>query len=150
MAMPTPILKFPVSPDSIAPAILAARPRLARRVFELAWPVLALNALVLAVDHSDRYLVGNLPGAEPLAKRSMLAAQTTAHYVAWFISSYTVLVSVGATALVARCTGARDSGTAIRATHQALLLGAAVGVVGSVLGLTFLRSFVGMIGLEPT
>jgi putative MATE family efflux protein len=119
-------------------------------VLSLAWPVLALNALILAVDHSDRYLVGNLPGADPVAKRSMLAAQTTAHYVAWFISCYTVLVSVGATALVAHCTGAGDRAVARRATHQAILLGAVVGVVGSLCGVVFLDRFVTLIGLEGT
>jgi putative MATE family efflux protein len=149
MPMPTPVLKLPTHAESVVPPAPVPHSHLARRVFELAWPILALNALVLAVEHSDRYLVGNLPGAEALTKRSMLAAQTTAHYVAWFISSYTVLVSVGATALVARCTGARDSATAVRATHQALLLGAAVGVIGAALGLTLLRPFVGLIGLEP-
>jgi putative MATE family efflux protein len=121
---------------------------LAWRVFQLAWPVLALNALVLAVDHSDRYLVGNLPMTEADAKQSMMAAQTTAHYVAWFISSYTVLVSVGATAVVARCTGAGDAATANRATHQAIILAGVVGIAGSIGGLTLLRPFVGMIGLE--
>src|SRR5947209_1422628 len=145
--MSTPVLSPPNEP-SIAAVPPKPASDLARRVLDLAWPVLALNALVLAVDHSDRYLVGNLPGADPAAKRSMLAAQTTAHYVAWFISCYTVLVSVGATALVARCTGAGDLAIARRATHQAILLGAIVGLAGSVLGLLFLDRFVALIGLE--
>src|SRR4051812_23313565 len=34
------------------------------------------------------------------------AAQTTANYLMWFVTSYTVLVSVGSTALVARFIGA--------------------------------------------
>ena len=93
--------------------------------------MLAFNALVLAVDHSDRYLVGNLPGTEADVKQSMMAAQTTAHYVAWFISSYTVLVSVGATAVVARCVGAGDPATANRAMHQAIILAGVVGLFGS-------------------
>ena len=37
----------------------------ARKVFSLAWPVLALNSLVLLVELSDRYLVGNLQGVDP-------------------------------------------------------------------------------------
>ncbi|HEX4590075.1 MAG TPA: MATE family efflux transporter, partial [Gemmataceae bacterium] len=147
--MPTPVLKPPDLAELVAPAVqTAAHSVLVLRVFQLAWPVLALNALVLAVDHSDRYLVGNLPGAEPLAKRSMLAAQTTAHYVAWFISSYTVLVSVGATALVARCVGAGDWAIAKRATHQAIVLGAVVGFLGSAIGLSCLPYFIRLIGLE--
>ena len=53
--------------------------------------LLALNSLVLLVDLSDRFLIGNLPGAVAADARAMLSAQATAHYVAWFISSYTVL-----------------------------------------------------------
>lgn len=125
-----------------------AEPGLVRPVIELAWPVLALQVLVMAVEISDRFLVGNLPGAGAAAARSMLTAQGTASYVAWFIASYTVLVSVGATALVARCVGARDWRTARAATHQALLLAAVVGCVGSVAGLVLLRPFVELLGLS--
>ena len=125
----------------------AGRPGLARRVLGLAWPVLALNSLVLLVDLSDRFLVGNLPGVAAGQAQSMLAAQGTAHYVAWFISSYTVLVSVGATALVARCVGAGDRATANRATHQAIVLAAAVGLLGSAAALLTLPEFVGLLGL---
>jgi putative MATE family efflux protein len=53
---------------------------------------------------------------------SFQAAQTTAQYVAWFISCYTILVTVGSTALVARFTGAGERALAIRVTHQSLLL----------------------------
>jgi putative MATE family efflux protein len=53
---------------------------------------------------------------------SFQAAQTTAQYVAWFIQCYTILVTVGSTALVARFTGAGDRELAVRVTHQSLLL----------------------------
>ncbi len=121
---------------------------LIRQVLALAWPVLALQALVMSVELSDRFLVGNLPGEGAAVTRSMLTAQGTAHYVAWFIGSYTAFVTVGATALVARCVGARDWRTAIDATHQSLLLGVAVGVVGGVAGLLLLRPFVELLGLS--
>jgi putative MATE family efflux protein len=123
-------------------------PRLAQRVLGLAWPILLLNLLILFVDLSDRYLVGNLPAADATVARAMLAAQGTAHYVAWFISSYTVLVSVGATALVARCVGAGDWRLAVRATHQAIVLAAAVGLIGSAVGLIALPRMVALMGLE--
>jgi Na+-driven multidrug efflux pump len=84
-------------------------PRLARRVIELAWPVLALQSLVMTVDLSDRFLVGHVPGVGPEVAQSMLAAQGTAHYIAWFIGSYTVLVTVGATAVVAWSVGAKST-----------------------------------------
>ncbi len=60
-----------------------------------------------------------------------LAAQTTAHYLAWFIMSYTVLVSVGSTALVARFVGAGERHLAVQVTHQSLLLAAGLGGLGS-------------------
>src|SRR5438874_16718 len=101
--------------------------RLARRVLGLAWPVLALQLLVMTVDLSDRFLVGHVPGAGPEVAQSMLAAQGTAHYIAWFIGSYTVLVTVGATAVVAWSVGAGEYRTAARATHQALILGVLLG-----------------------
>src|SRR5438876_6451048 len=130
-------------PTPAAPPI----PRLARRVLGLAWPVLALQLLVMTVDLSDRFLVGHVPGAGADVARSMLAAQGTAHYIAWFISSYTVLVTVGATAVVAWCVGAGDRGTAVRATHQALILAAAVGLLGAAAGLLGLDALVRALGL---
>lgn len=142
--MPLPSAEIP---PALAPPA-GPPPRLARRVLGLAWPVLALNFLVLAVDLSDRFLVGNLPSATPHEARSKLTAQTTSHYVAWFISSYTVLVSVGATALVARCVGAGDWRTARHAAGQAVTLAALVGTAGSVAGLVFLPQAVGLMGLE--
>jgi putative MATE family efflux protein len=63
------------------------------------------------------------------------AAQTTANYLAWFISSFSVLVSVGSTALVARFTGAGDRAMAVRVTHQSLFLALVLGGVVSVLAL---------------
>lgn len=75
--------------------------------------------------------------AEQIASRqaAFLAAQTTAHYLAWFIVSYAVIVSVGSTALVARFIGAGDHALAIAVTHQSLLLAVMFGVAGSAFGL---------------
>lgn len=69
-----------------------------------------------------------------------LSAQTTAQYLAWFISSYTVLVSVGSTALVARFVGAGRQGRAVRVTHQSLLLAVGLGLAASIIG---------MLGMDP-
>jgi Na+-driven multidrug efflux pump len=137
----TPVTEVPID-------VPAAHGRsLARQVLWLAWPVLALNSLVLLVELSDRFLVGNLSGVDAEDTRHMLASVATAHYVAWFISSYTVLVSVGATALVARCIGARDVATARRATHQAILLAAIFGLAGSLFAVWKLNDFVSLLGL---
>jgi putative MATE family efflux protein len=146
--MPTPAARPPAPPELPREADGPPTPRLARRVLGLAWPVLALNSLVLLVELSDRFLIGHLPADDAEDAQSMLAAQATAHYISWFIMSYTVLVSVGATALVARCVGARDWPTANRATHQAILLAAAVGVAGSVIALLVLPSLVQWLELK--
>ena len=147
--MPTPAALPPPTSEplySTRPAGVA--PRLARRIIGLAWPVLALNFLILTVDMSDRFLVGNLPAPTPEVAQARLAARGTAHYVAWFISSYTVLVSVGATALVAHCVGAGDWRTARRAAGQAIVLAAIVGLAGSIAGLACCRSSCSWSGLE--
>jgi putative MATE family efflux protein len=91
-----------------------------RLVIALALPVLGQQGLQFLVNLSDRYLAGHIPSAANLA--ALQAAQTTAHYLAWFITCYTVLVTVGSTALVARFTGAGDRALATAVTHQSLLL----------------------------
>src|SRR5207249_5473911 len=71
----------------------------------------------------------------------------TAGYLYWFVSSYTVLVSVGATALVARLVGAGDRPAANRATGQAVVLAVAFGLLGSAAGLLGLPHLVSALGL---
>ena len=97
-----------------------------RLVIALSLPALAQQGLAFVVLISDRYLAGHLPNAP---HETVQAAQTTAHYMAWFISCYTVLVTVGSTALVARCIGAGDRRLAIEVTHQALLLAVFLGLI---------------------
>jgi putative MATE family efflux protein len=149
-----------------------------RLVINLAWPVLAQQALILSVTLSDAFLAGYFqPVPAPLQVEAVAnytmawgclapsagpggliapgaaetlwgagqyvmsrhvayqAAQTTAHYLAWFINSYAILVSVGSTALVARMVGAGDWRTAVRATNQSILIATVLGVAGSVAGL---------------
>jgi putative MATE family efflux protein len=111
-----------------------------RLVLALALPVLAQQGLVFVVNQSDRFLAGHLrvetPAGETSGRQvSFQAAQTTAQYVAWFIQCYTVLVTVGSTALVARFTGAGDRRLAIRVTHQSLLLAVLFGATASVAAL---------------
>jgi putative MATE family efflux protein len=111
-----------------------------RLVLQLAWPVWIYQLLGLAVEFCDRLLAGrylHLPEERQLAAQ---AAQTTATYLAWMLTNYSVLVQVGSTALVARFCGARDYSAANRATNQAMLLAAVLGVIGSVTGLLILPS----------
>jgi putative MATE family efflux protein len=76
------------------------------------------------------------------------AAQTTAGYLAWFIVSYTILVSVGSTALVARFVGAGDRSAANAVTHQSALLSVVVGLLGSAAGLAGLPELIHALQLQ--
>src|SRR5262245_33328051 len=101
--------------DEVSPPALP--PQLSRPawllVLELAWPVLVQQLLIALVTISDAYLAGNLEH-----NQSSQAAQTTAYYLSWLVSSYAALVNVGSTALVARFVGAGDRDGAVRVTHQ--------------------------------
>src|SRR5207247_1174388 len=111
------------------PLVKAAPPRLPepalidrpwptwRLVLFLAWPAWLQQLLYLVVTLSDRYLAGRAQTSDAAGQMAAQSAQTTAFYLSWFISCYTVLVSVGSTALVARFIGAGDRRGAIQATN---------------------------------
>jgi putative MATE family efflux protein len=124
-------------------------------VIALALPVLAQQSLSFVVMQSDQFLAGHLPAAEVGISReayevgagilpaahlgqaqvALQTAATTGRYMAWVIVCYTILVSVGSTALVARFVGARDLSLAIRVTHQSLVLALILGLLGTALAL---------------
>jgi putative MATE family efflux protein len=112
-----------------------------RQVLALALPALAQQYLYLLVRLSDQYLAGHFQLPDESERPVYLSALTTAGYLYWTASSYTLLVSVGATALVARFVGAREPAQANRAMGQAMLLALLFGTAGSalaLLGLPFL------------
>jgi putative MATE family efflux protein len=117
-------------------------------VLVLAVPALLQQMLVLAVSLSDRWLAGHAHAPDPDEQIALQAAQTTANYLAWFISSYTVLVSVGSTALVAHAIGAGDRRSAIHVTNQSLLLAFVLGLGGSILALLGLPSLIELLQLQ--
>jgi putative MATE family efflux protein len=119
-----------------------------RSVLRLAWPALIQQLLILSVNLSDRFLAGRFQAATSEEQLAAQAALTTAHYIAWFISSYIVLVSVGATALVGRFIGAGDRAGASAAANQAVLLGLAAGLVGSAAGLLGMPALLAAIQLR--
>src|SRR5438552_8116563 len=120
---------------------------LRRAVLALALPALAQQYLHLLVRLSDQYLADHFDLAPSADRKAYLAALTTAGYLYWFVSSYTVIVGVGATALVARFVGAGDLALARRATGQAVLLGAVFGLLGTAAGLLGLPSLVAALQL---
>jgi putative MATE family efflux protein len=119
-----------------------------RLVLLLAWPVLIQQCLVLAVSLSDRLLAGRFQETGPAEQAASLAAQTTASYLAWLLTSCTVLVSVGSTALVARFVGAGDRRGARRVANQSFLLAVALGAAGTAVGLVLLRPVLGLMQLH--
>jgi putative MATE family efflux protein len=119
-----------------------------KQVLALAWPVLLQQFLILCVELYDRYLAGQNVVADHAQHVAAQAAQTNAGYLAWFISNYSILVSAGSTALVARFVGARDSKLAHRALHQSILLAIVFGAAGGIAGLLGLPSIIRILGLE--
>ncbi len=118
-----------------------------RAVLALALPALAQQYLYLIVRLSDQYLAGHFRLPDPAQRETYLSALTTAGYLYWFVSSYTVIVAVGATALVARFVGAGNFALARHATGQAVLLGFVFGLLGTVGGLIGLPSLVAALQL---
>jgi putative MATE family efflux protein len=127
----------------------SAKRQIWRQVLALALPALAQQYLSLLVRLSDQYLADRFELPDPTLRDTYLSALTTAGYLYWFVSSYSILVSVGATALVARFVGADDWRLARRASAQAILLAIAFGLLGTVaakLGLPLLIESLQLMG----
>ncbi len=112
-----------------------------RRVLLLALPALAQQYLFFVIQQYDQYLARHFSPDHQ-------AALTTANYLYWFISSYSVVVSAGATALVGRLTGAGDFRLAGRATGQAMLLAVGFGLLATVAGLLGLPTLMRLLELQ--
>lgn len=143
--------EFDDGPHSSPPA--PDRTRLAlhrpawRLVLALALPALAQHYLLLLVRLSDNFLAGHLDIADTALLKQYQSAMTTAGYLYWFVSSYTILVSVGSTALVARFIGGGDHGGADRAVGQSVFLGFVFGLAGSAAALIGLPSLIAALQL---
>lgn len=114
---------------------------LPRQVLALAaWPLLEqlLNFLVGFVDTA---LAGHL--SVDATKAIAVAA-----YVGWLMGLMQAAVGIGATAIIARATGARDQRLANAALGQALVLGAGVGATMAVLVWLAAPSVAGFLELD--
>lgn len=109
--------------------IPAPEPRLAYRILRLAWPALLQQYTFFLIQQYDQFLARNFSAEHQ-------SALTTANYLYWFMSSYSVIVSAGATALVGRCIGAKDFPLAHRATGQVIVLAIAFGALATLLAFT--------------
>jgi putative MATE family efflux protein len=115
-------------PPGDRPGFTTGNGSMARQVLSLAFPVLIEQSLLYLVGLSDTILTGRYLTAEDLA------AVAVASYLMWFLGSLMSIVSVGATALVSRLTGAGDRASARRVCQQAiglaLICGTAILIVG--------------------
>ena len=127
-------------PEPASLAGVASKP-ISVQILFLAAPALIQQGLLLVVQLYDQFLAGQYT-------ESHQAALTTANYLYWFTTSYTVVVNAGATALVGRLVGGGDLPTASRAVGQAILLAIAFGTAASVAGLLGLPLFVSTLGLS--
>jgi len=119
-------------------------------VLRLAWPVLLQQWLVLAVALSDRLLAGRFQSELSRDDQAATqAAQTTAYYLSWFLSSAAVLVNSGAAAVVAHRIGAKKLQEANQILHQSLMLALAVGLFVTVSISLLLVPFLLLLQLEP-
>ena len=101
---------------------------IARQVAWLAGPVLIEQSLLYLVGLSDTLLTGRYLAEDHLA------AVTVASYLLWFLGSLLTIVSVGATALVARLVGSNQRDAAQRISEQAIAMALAVGTITMVVG----------------
>lgn len=122
---------------------LLARPGTLRPMLGLAMPVLLEQVLHLSVEYVDLYLTGNyLAGPDYVAAMGLMA------YSMWLVINLFGFITYGATALTARSTGARDSETADRTMHQALLLGAGWSIVLMAIAIPLSGAFAEFMKLE--
>lgn len=90
----------------------------------------------MLVGFSDTLLTGHYLSKPHLAAINLMA------YLLWLMYGMFSVVAIGATAMVARFVGAADVEMARRVTNQALLVGAVVAAVATLLGITWGQSAV--------
>jgi len=113
-----------------------------RRVLTLAWPAVGEQLLNMAVGLVDTFLVGHLGAAAVSAVG--LANQTVLLATVFFAS-----VAVGITALIARHIGAREPEQARVILHQGYLLGAAIGLITTALGMALAAPMMAALQAPP-
>ena len=96
---------------------LTSTPGTMRPMLKLALPVLVESLLVMLVGLVDLFLTGRFLETRHMAAIGLMA------YLLWMIPCIFSIVAIGATALVARFTGAGSHGEARHATNQSLLAG---------------------------
>jgi putative MATE family efflux protein len=124
----------PISPTVASRSI-------ATQILVLAAPALLQQGLLLSIQLYDQFLTGRFP-------EDYKAALTTANYLYWFTTSYSVVVNAGATALVGRLVGERDWRLAQHTTGQVLLLAFGFGLLGTLAAFIGMPSLIALLGLQ--
>jgi putative MATE family efflux protein len=116
---------------------------LRRRVFGLAWPVIAENFLETLLGIIDTWLVSHLAiGA------IAIAGVGAAVQIMQFLLSALAALSIGASVLVAQAVGAKELGRASNLARQSLIWSVIISVPLALAGLIFSAPIVGIFGME--
>jgi putative MATE family efflux protein len=113
-----------------------------RDVLRLALPAMGEQMLSMMVGIVDTFLVGHLGAAS-------LAAVGLANQWIFMATTMFGAIATGSTALIARFIGARDPDLANQVLRQSMLLGACIGIVSTILGLTLAQPALTLLGAEP-
>ncbi|WZO97135.1 MATE family efflux transporter [Isosphaeraceae bacterium EP7] len=112
------------------------------RIFRLAGPVLVEQVSLYFVGLSDTVLTGRM------FSESHLAAVTVSSYLIWVVSAVMSIVSVGATALVARMVGGGDWSGANSIARQAVGMSLIVGLMVLIVGIGGSTTVIDAMNLE--
>jgi putative MATE family efflux protein len=110
-------------------------------VLRLALPAMGEQLLSMMVGIVDTFLVGHLGAAS-------LAAVGLANQWVFMATMLFGAIATGSTALIARFIGARDPDQANEVLRQSILLGALIGLIATLLGLSFAQQAVALLGAE--
>jgi putative MATE family efflux protein len=125
------------------PSLIASNgPSIGRMIFRLAGPVFVEQVSLYLVGLSDMLLTGRM------FSESHLAAVTVSSYLIWVVSAVMSIVSVGATALVARMVGGGDWAGANSIARQAMGMSLVVGSLVLVVGIGGAPTIIGAMNLE--
>jgi len=119
-------------------------PTLRRRVFNLAWPVIAENFLETLLGLVDTYLVSHL-----VIGTLAVAGIGGALQVLYFMISILSALSIGSAVLVAQAIGARDTASASNLARQSLLWSVVISVPLAIAGWVTAVPVIGLFGMEP-
>ena len=133
-----------MSEESLGLPQVMEKQTMRRRVFNLAWPIIAENGLETLLGIVDTILVAHLAQSAVA-----LAGVGSAVQVMQILLSALAALSIGASVLVAQAVGARDLKRANRLARQSLLWSVILSLPLAIGGFLIPGLVIGMFGLEP-